>query len=193
MSVNEQNVKEQIKERKKVMSLSCRHFKCTWFYLNLLQISSSDSHWKSEFPCSCTNWVSQYWQDGLEGECNTRYVLHKERNDVYLFKKFRDPNNCKQKIMLTVGIPYLQLFQRPNCFKVRMLYIYFLTCWCGSLSFNGGLSFCKLQIWDPELGHEGSRVPHFLGYSSDLDQGFRIYILKNGLGGEEELLARVLK
>ncbi|XP_034293379.1 vitellogenin-2-like [Pantherophis guttatus] len=58
-------------------------------------------------------------EDGLEGECNTRYVLYEEKknSNIYLFNKFRDLNNCKQKIMLTVGIPYLQLFQQPNCFQ----------------------------------------------------------------------------
>lgn len=155
MSVNEQNVKKQIKGGGETMPLRCSH------YLNLLPISSFDSHWECEFPCSCTNWFSKYWQEGLEGECNTRYVAYEEKkNDVYLYDKFRDLNNCKQKVMLNVGIPYLQLFQPLNCLQVRGLFI-FLTCGCGSLSFNGGLSFCKLQIWDPELGHKGRWVPHF--------------------------------
>ncbi|XP_015668896.1 vitellogenin-2 [Protobothrops mucrosquamatus] len=57
-------------------------------------------------------------EEGLEGECNTRYVFYEEKkNDGYMIHKFRDLNNCKQKVMLNVGIPYLQLFKPLNCLQ----------------------------------------------------------------------------
>lgn len=61
-----------------------------------------------------------YLQNGIAGECQTRYIVQDDKkNNGLLITRIKDLNNCRKKIVQRVGMSYIDFI--PNCPLVRML------------------------------------------------------------------------